>query len=89
MSAQQHAAGVFGSPAGARQPWRAECSCGWVSVSYVREHAAQLMADDHLAREHPWTIEWDMGDYPGFTTQEDARAYQREHQMRGSSVTRV
>ena len=34
---------------GARQPWRAECSCGWVSRSYAADHAAQIMADDHTA----------------------------------------
>jgi hypothetical protein len=49
--AQACSAGVFGAPAGSRQPWRAECPCGWVSVSYVREHAAQTMADAHNAGE--------------------------------------
>ncbi|QIG61591.1 hypothetical protein SEA_SYRA333_81 [Mycobacterium phage Syra333] len=46
----EHVAGVFGAPRGSRQPWRAECTCGWVSVSYAADHAAQIMADDHVAR---------------------------------------
>ncbi|AXN53276.1 hypothetical protein PBI_THONKO_4 [Mycobacterium phage Thonko] len=28
----------------------AVCSCGWLSRGYAREHAAQIMADDHLAQ---------------------------------------
>lgn len=85
----RYAAGVFAAPAGSRQPWRAECECGWTSVSYARDHAAQIMADDHAEREHPWRIETADGDLGGFTTQADARAYQREHGLLGSSVTRV
>lgn len=42
-----HTAVVTATPAGMRQPWRAECECGWVSISYVRAHAAQIMADAH------------------------------------------
>lgn len=34
---------------GERYPWRAVCPCGWASIGYVREHAAQIMADDHGA----------------------------------------
>ena len=36
-----------------------------------------------------WVIEWDMGDYCGFESEADARAYQRAHNMRGSVVTPV
>lgn len=34
-----------------RYPHRAQCSCGWVSRGYVREHAAQLVADGHAEAE--------------------------------------
>lgn len=37
--------GLLGS---ARYPYRAVCSCGWESPTYVAAHAAQGMADDHL-----------------------------------------
>jgi hypothetical protein len=30
-------------------PYRATCSCGWQSRTYVARHAAQMMADDHVA----------------------------------------
>jgi hypothetical protein len=33
----------------ARYPYRARCSCGWESPTYVAEHAAQGMAEWHLA----------------------------------------
>ena len=32
-------------------PFRATCRCGWMSKTYAATHAAQIMADDHLA--HP------------------------------------
>lgn len=32
-----------------RYPYAAVCRCGWRSRGYVREHAAQAMADDHVA----------------------------------------
>lgn len=32
----------------ARYPYRAVCTCSWTSRGYVRNHAAQTMADDHL-----------------------------------------
>jgi len=38
--------GLLGS---ARYPYRARCSCSWESPTYVAEHAAQGMADWHLA----------------------------------------
>lgn len=33
-------------------------------------------------------IEWDMGDYGPFTTEAEARTYQRTHGLTGSSITR-
>lgn len=47
----EHVATVVRAPAGSRQPWIAQCSCGWASASYVRDHAAQVMADAHMAGE--------------------------------------
>ena len=44
-----HTAGVHVAPRGCRQPWIALCSCGWASMSYAQSHAAQIMADDHMA----------------------------------------
>jgi hypothetical protein len=32
-------------------PHRAVCTCGWKSWGYVRTHAAQIMADDHIQKE--------------------------------------
>jgi hypothetical protein len=32
-------------------PFVARCSCGWNSWGYVRAHAAQIMADDHVQKE--------------------------------------
>lgn len=36
-----------------------------------------------------WIIEWDMGEYAGFTSEADARAYQRAHRMTGSVVSQI
>ena len=33
-----------------------------------------------------YTIEWDMGDYPGFASYEEASRFQREHKMTGSTI---
>mgnify|MGYP001562009744 CR=1 FL=1 len=33
-----------------------------------------------------FTIQWDMGDYPGFATEAEARAFQRSNRMTGSTV---
>jgi hypothetical protein len=30
-------------------PYRAQCSCGWASNTYVARHAAESMADGHLS----------------------------------------
>lgn len=30
-------------------PFRATCWCGWKSKCYAATHAAQIMADEHLA----------------------------------------
>lgn len=30
-------------------PFRATCECGWTSTSYAAQHAAQQMADEHMA----------------------------------------
>jgi len=30
-------------------PFRATCWCGWKSKHYAAAHAAQIMADEHLA----------------------------------------
>lgn len=38
--------GLLGS---SRYPYRARCSCSWESPTYVALHAAQGMADWHLA----------------------------------------
>ncbi|QFP94874.1 hypothetical protein SEA_MARSHAWN_88 [Mycobacterium phage Marshawn] len=43
--------------------------------------------DTIASREQFW-IEWDMGDYGPFDTEAEARAYQREHRMTGSSIDR-
>lgn len=35
---------------GGRYPFRPACSCGWMHpIGYVAAHAAQIMADDHVA----------------------------------------
>ena len=36
-----------------------------------------------------YIIEWDMGEYAGFGSEGEARAYQRAHDMRGSVVTPI
>jgi hypothetical protein len=28
-------------------PYRASCSCGWQSLGYVTDFAAEIMADEH------------------------------------------
>ncbi|AHJ86606.1 hypothetical protein Jolie2_56 [Mycobacterium phage Jolie2] len=33
-----------------------------------------------------FTIEWDMGDYPGFESYDEARDFQRAHKMTGSVI---
>lgn len=30
-------------------PYQAHCTCGWGSITYAAQHAAQGMADAHLA----------------------------------------
>lgn len=44
-----HQAEVRNAPRGCRQPWVAECPCGWMSASYAADHAAQTMAEHHNA----------------------------------------
>lgn len=34
-------------------PFRATCTCGWQSLGYVARHAADAMAEDHLAAYEP------------------------------------
>lgn len=36
--------------------------------------------------EDNFTIQWDLGDYPGFATEAEARAFQRTNRMTGSSI---
>lgn len=46
----QHVTSVAYQPKGAHgYPYRAHCSCGWASVGYAADHAAQGRADDHAA----------------------------------------
>lgn len=35
-------------------PFRAACACGWQSNTYAATHAAQIMADDHVASENSY-----------------------------------
>lgn len=48
MAAGQCRASVEVRPA-ARYPYVPACSCGWTTWGYVAQHAAQGLADAHMA----------------------------------------
>lgn len=43
----RHIAKVVRIPDNHGYPYQAQCACGWFSLGYVREHAAQQMLELH------------------------------------------
>lgn len=45
--------------------------------------------EDNVITEWEWVIMWDAGDYAGFDSEGEAKAFQRAHRMAGSTVEYV
>lgn len=44
----QHTTKIEYVPYNGGYPFRATCQCGWKSKTYAADHAAKVMAEDHI-----------------------------------------